>query len=95
METWGKNVTSRSVEFKNAFQKLYMSHKLYFKHVSAYTVLFRSDLQQVALCGVRGEPDLDTGSVDVLGQPAEPVAVALPLQHAAHEHLHRPKVQLF
>lgn len=32
--------------------------------------------------------------VDVLGQPAEALAVALPLQHAAHEHLQRSRVQL-
>lgn len=32
--------------------------------------------------------------VDVLREPAEALAVALPLQDAAHEHLQRPRVQL-
>lgn len=32
--------------------------------------------------------------VDVLGKPAEAFAVALPLQHAAHEHLQWSCVQL-
>lgn len=32
--------------------------------------------------------------VDVLGEPAEALAVALPLQHAAHEHLQWSRVQL-
>lgn len=33
--------------------------------------------------------------VDVLREPAEALAVALSLQDAAHEHLQRPRVQLF
>lgn len=32
--------------------------------------------------------------VDVLGEPAEALAVALPLQHTAHEHLQWSCVQL-
>lgn len=32
--------------------------------------------------------------VDVLGEPAEALAVALPLQHTAHEHLQWSRVQL-
>lgn len=32
--------------------------------------------------------------LDVVGEPAEAFAVALPLQHAAHEHLQRSCVQL-
>lgn len=32
--------------------------------------------------------------IDVLREPAEALAVALSLQHAAHEHLQRPRVQL-
>lgn len=32
--------------------------------------------------------------IDVLGQPAEALAVALPLQHTAHEHLQWSRVQL-
>lgn len=32
--------------------------------------------------------------LDVVGEPAESFAVALPLQHAAHEHLQRSRVQL-
>lgn len=34
------------------------------------------------------------GSVDVLGHPAEPLPVALSLQHAAHEHLQGPGIQV-
>lgn len=34
------------------------------------------------------------GLVDVLGQPAEALAVALSPQHSAHEHLQGPRVQL-
>lgn len=33
--------------------------------------------------------------IDVLREPAEALAVALSLQHAAHEHLQGPRVQLF
>lgn len=33
-------------------------------------------------------------SVDVLREPAEALAVALPLQHRAHEQLQRPPGQL-
>lgn len=32
--------------------------------------------------------------LDVVGEPAESFAVALPLQHAAHEHLQWSRVQL-
>lgn len=32
--------------------------------------------------------------VDVLGEPAEALAVTLPLQHAAHEHLQWSRVQI-
>lgn len=32
--------------------------------------------------------------VDVLGEPAEALTIALPLQHAAHEHLQWSRVQL-
>lgn len=33
-------------------------------------------------------------SVNVLGEPAETVSIALSLQHATHENLHRPQIQL-
>lgn len=33
-------------------------------------------------------------SVNILGKPAEALAVALPLEHAAHEHFHGAGVQL-
>lgn len=35
-----------------------------------------------------------TALVDVLGEPAEALPIALPLQHAAHEHLQWSCVQL-
>lgn len=33
-------------------------------------------------------------SVNVLGEPAEALTVALPLQHTAHEHFHGASIQL-
>lgn len=51
----------------------------------------------VADGGGDDDGDVLSGSwplVDVLGQPAEALAVALPLQHAAHVHLQRSCVQL-
>ena len=32
--------------------------------------------------------------VEELGDPSEPLAIALPFQHRAHEHLEGPSVQL-
>lgn len=34
-------------------------------------------------------------SVNILGEPAEALAVTLPLEHTAHEHFHGAGVQLF
>lgn len=41
-----------------------------------------------------GDADVAAPLLDVVGEPAEPFAVALPLQHAAHEHLQWSRVQL-